>query len=369
MTESLLQTPLYDWHAAAGGRIVDFGGWAMPVQYTTIVAEHRACRQAAALFDVSHMGRFRFDGPGAAALLDRLCTRRVGDMPAGRIRYSLITNPAGGILDDVLVYRFEDEDGDSYFSMVVNAGNREKIAAWIERHREGGDVEFCDRTRDTAMIAVQGPQAPAVAGELLDIDPCALKYYRGVHGQAAGRPAMISRTGYTGEDGCEITLAAEDAQPLWEQLLAAGAGQGVQAAGLGARDTLRLEAAMPLYGHELSEQIDPYQAGLGFAVQLEGREFIGAGALRRLSQEATRLVRVGLETSGRRVPREGCTVCTGEREIGRVTSGTFSPTLEKSIGMAYIEQEQSAVGTAVEVDIRGRREPAVVVKLPFYRRA
>jgi aminomethyltransferase len=355
--------------------MVDFAGWSMPVQYSSIVEEHHATRRAAGLFDVSHMGRFHFGGEGAAAFLDRLATRRVADMETGQIRYALVCNEQGGILDDVLVYRLAQADGRSFFWMVVNASNREKIAAWIRAHLPtSGDVEFRDETTQTAMIAVQGPHALPIAAPIVEIDPAGLKYYTGVVTRANGQWAIVSRTGYTGEDGCELIVPAEAAVEIWETILQHGQtidapAPGVQAAGLGARDTLRLEAAMPLYGHELNEQTNPLQAGLKFAVNLEGRDFIGRDAIARSRDDPTRPVRIGLQLEGRRAARQGYAVFAGDRQVGEVTSGAFSPTLETPLALAYVAPEFSKESTRLEVDIRGRREAAVAVKLPFYRRS
>lgn len=364
----LLQTPLHTWHAQRGARMVDFGGWSMPVQYTSIVEEHEACRQRAALFDVSHMGRFRFDGDAAEKFLDGLCTRKIVDTPLGKVRYSLVCKEDGGILDDVLVYHLTDDDG-PYYWMVVNASNREKIAAWIERHLPTAPgVKFADHTRDTAMIAVQGPEALAIAQSLSDVEIRGLSYYTAESGTFGGEPAMISRTGYTGEDGVEVTVAANAAVVVWSFLMEAGQKHNILPAGLGARDTLRLEAAMPLYGHELSEAIAPVQAGLDFAISLKGREFIGANAISQAKTNAHLPKRVGLAMEGKRVPREHFGVFAGETSVGEVTSGTFSPTLDRPIAMAYVAPASSAIGTELSIDIRGRREPARVVELPFYKR-
>jgi aminomethyltransferase len=386
MAGSLRTTPLADWHSAHGGRMVDFAGWSMPVQYGSIVEEHQATRRAAGLFDVSHMGRLRFDGPGSAALLDRLLTRKVVGMGAGKIRYSLVCSDSGGILDDVLVYHLQEHGGGLYHLLVVNASNREKIVAWVQSHlRPGEDVRFVDRTVETAMIAVQGPAALRMVEPIVGADVGGLGYYTGVETTICGHAGIASRTGYTGEDGCELIVPAAAAVEVWEKILAHGKEAGAAAAGLGARDTLRLEAAMPLYGHELNEQIDPLTAGLAFAVNLEGREFVGRSALVAAKQRQDRPVRVGLEMAGRRVPREHYPVlASGRREppdglaepsgslrtplaVGEITSGTFSPTLQKPIAMAYVQQF-AAVGTELAVDIRGTSEPARVVKLPFYSR-
>lgn len=370
MADALAKTPLHDWHVEQGARLVDFGGWSLPVQYTSIVEEHRATRTAAGVFDVSHMGRLRFEGQDAAPFLDRLLTRRVTDLAPGRIRYSLVTNEQGGILDDVLVAHLKTPSDRCYYLLVVNASNRAKIVAWVQRYLpEAGDVEFSDRTHETAMIAVQGPRAEAIVAPLVKANVSGLKYYHGIVTEQLGRACVVSRTGYTGEDGFELIVRATDAPDVCRNLFRAGRDLGLRAAGLGARDTLRLEAGMPLYGHELSEQINPFQAGLGFAVNLADRTFVGRAALERCQAEAGQPRRVGLELAGRRVPREHCPVLAGEAVVGAVTSGTFAPTLERPIAMAYVPPEHAAAGTELQVDIRGRREPARVVRLPFYTRS
>ncbi len=365
----LAQTPLSSWHAAHGGRIVDFAGWSMPVQYASIVAEHNATRAAVGLFDVSHMGRIRFGGPNREAFLDRIVTRRIAGMKPGQIRYSLITNDEGGILDDVLVYHLADPQGRDYHAMVVNASNRQKILDWLEGHRRETDVDFVDCTHDTAMIAVQGPRALEIVRPHSTVDPATLRYYTGSETEFCGAPGVISRTGYTGEDGCELILPADAALALWEKLIAAAEPLGGKAAGLGCRDTLRLEAAMPLYGHELGEDINPYQARLAFGVDLEGRSFPGRDALVKLRNETKLPRRAGWELAGKRVPREGYAVLCNGRPVGRVTSGTFSPSLGKPIAMGYAEPQGAAPGSEVTIDIRGASEPARAVQLPFYRRA
>jgi aminomethyltransferase len=359
----MLKTPLYDHHVALSGRIVDFAGWAMPVQYSTITDEHRAVRTAAGLFDISHMGRLRVSGSGAVALVERLVTCRVAGMKDGQVRYGLVTNEAGGILDDVLVYRTEGTD----VALVVNASNREKIVAWIDRHRGDCDAGLLDETFDTAMLAVQGPSAAGLLAPHLDSDPASLGYYRYAAGKAFGVPAAVSRTGYTGEDGFELIVPAAEAAAVWDKLVDAGRPHGLLPCGLGCRDTLRLEAAMPLYGHELSEEIDPVTAGLGFAVALD-KGFIGRDAVAAVKERGPQRVRIGLRLAGKRIAREGTPVLSGNETVGAVTSGTFSPTLQASIAMAYVPPGLAAAGTALAVDLRGKQEPAEVVPLPFYKR-
>lgn len=360
---SLLQTACHDWHSQHGGRLVDFAGWDMPVQYTSIVAEHQAVRTAAGLFDIAHMGRLKFTGPDAQRFLNYLVTNDVTRLELGQICYALMTNEAGGILDDVLVYRLPE-----FHLLVVNASNRLKILDWIARHQSGFDVQIEDLTTTHFMLALQGPKAEQLLQNLTDFDLSQVPYYYGAQASVMGIPALVSRTGYTGEDGFEVIVPAEQGRGLWQRLIDDGGPQGLLPAGLGCRDTLRLEAAMPLYGHELDEAIDPLTAGLGFAVKLDGGDFLGRTALVAKKADPQRLRRVGLELAGKRIAREHSLVYSGTRQAGRVTSGTFSPTLEKSIAMAYIDPLDSANGTAVEIDVRGKRETARVVKLPFYRR-
>lgn len=379
-TQSLLRTPLYEWHVAHGARMVEFAGWSMPVQYTSIIEEHEATRSACALTDISHMGRLRFEGPGAAEFLACLLTRRVADMVPSQIRYSLVTNEAGGILDDVLIGYYHDEFGQPFYVLVVNASNRQKIVEWTAAHlpreraeEHGREIVWTDVTYLWAMFAIQGPRSLELLQPLVDEDLASMKYYRGaqvriLHPAARRQGGIISRTGYTGEDGFELSIGAPIAADLWEVLMERGKSLGIVPTGLGARDTLRLEAGMPLYGHELSETINPFEAGLGSACHLVGYDFPGRDALKKLQNEPLRRTRVGLELTGRRPAREHSPICVGEKVIGETTSGTYSPTLKKPIAMGYVPPEFAAPGTEVQIDIRGRKEPARIVKLPFYRR-
>ena len=364
-------TPLHDWHVAHGGRMVDFAGWSMPVQYGSIVDEHQATRRAVGLFDVSHMGRLEFFGPDAIRFLDYLVSRRITDMQPGQVRYGLVCNEHGGILDDVLVYRLSGDatktDWPS-FMMVVNASNREKMIHWIKRQTGGFSVEFTDVTTATAMIAIQGPKAMDIVKPMLDFDVTALRYYRCTYGSIDEESGWISRTGYTGEDGIEWIGAADAAECLWKGILERCQTIGGKAAGLGARDTLRLEAAMPLYGHELNEGTTPVEAGLDFAVSLDGRNFIGRDALLAAKADSNRPVRIGLQLEGRRVAREHSRILHDGEDVGYVTSGTFSPTFERPIAMAYVKPSAAAVGTQLAADIRGTPTMATVVPLPFYKR-
>jgi aminomethyltransferase len=355
----LNRTPLYDWHVAHGARMVEFAGWDMPVQYTTIIEEHQAVRTAAGLFDISHMGRLWFAGPDALNLVQKVFTNNAATLKEGQVRYGLVCNEAGGIRDDVTVYGYADGLG-----MVVNASNREKIVSWLDRQQGPQPVPVLDTTRESCMVAVQGPRALECCRGLTPADFGALPYYFATRTTYRGRNCTVSRTGYTGEDGFELIVSAERGPTLVDELLS----RGVKPCGLGARDTLRLEAAMPLYGHELSEDIDPFQAGLGWAVKMDKGAFVGREALAHRRQDSSLPKRVGLELEGKRIAREGAAVLCEGRAVGRVTTGTFAPTLEKAIAMAYVEPGYTAAGTVCAVDVRGKPASARVVPLPFYDR-
>jgi aminomethyltransferase len=371
VVETLSRTPLADWHASNGGRMVGFAGWLMPVQYGSIVDEHVATRTAVGLFDVSHMGRLSITGSQAAEFLDRVLTRRASALKPGQIRYALACNEAGGALDDVLVGRGANDTAGTDYGLVVNAGNREKLWPWFNDHAAGLDVVLTDHTLQTTMIAVQGPGAAALLGGLSEAPLGAMRYYTScVAIEAAGVHCSASRTGYTGEDGWELICAAEDSAALWQALVNAGG----KPCGLASRDTLRLEAAMPLYGHELLEDISPLEAALGFAVDFETteggqREFVGAAALRAQRDTGIERVRVGLEVEGKRPPREHYPVLHNNVPVGVITSGTASPTLGRGIAMAMVPPALATVGTRLSVDVRGAASPATVTPLPFYRRA
>lgn len=350
--------------------MVPFAGYEMPIQYSGIIAEHTACRTSAALFDVSHMGRLRFDGNDSEKLLDHLLTRRVSDLPIGGVRYGLMCNADGGVLDDVLVSNLETPSQQRFHLMVVNASNRAKLLKWIEPHlADFPTVTMSDRTELTAMIAVQGPRAMEVCKQLFTFDPTRLKYYQARVTDQFKKPAILSRTGYTGEDGFELIVRAEDAKRVWENILLAGRNVGFVPAGLGARDTLRLEAAMPLYGHELDQTIDPLSAGLRFACTLKDRSFIGDEALRQIAAEGPKQRRIGLLPEGKRPARDGCPVVDSDgRQIGRVTSGGPSPTLGIPIAMAYVDSDH-VDDSEFRIDIRGKTVSAKRTKMPFYKRS
>ena len=364
MSAALRQTPLHAWHVAHGARMVPFGGWDMPVQYPTgILAEHRATHAGVGLFDISHMGRVEFFGPAAAELLQRTTTNDVAALAAGRAQYSLLCNEAGGTLDDVIVYRLPDR-----YLVVVNASNRERdVAWWRERAAAWGlDVRLEDRTLDVAMIAVQGPAAEALLQPLTAIPLTTFRYYTIAAGDVAGRPLLLSRTGYTGEDGFELMVASDRAVALWEDLLACGAGIQPTPVGLGARDTLRLEAGMPLYGHELSEAVTPLEAGLGRVVKLDKGEFVGRTALAARAAEgpARRLAGFAMEEAA--IPRQGYAVLAHGQPVGEVTSGGFGPSVERGIGLAYLPPTLAAEATELSIAVRERSVAARVCKLPFW---
>jgi aminomethyltransferase len=358
---SNLHTSLHQWHVDHKARMVPFGGWEMPVQYTGIAAEHKAVRTAAGLFDISHMARINFSGPDALKLLELVFTNSVTTMKDGQVRYGLVCQEDGGILDDILVYRWPYG-----FATVVNAGNREKILGWLERHRTGLNVEIADRTFATTMVAVQGPKSVELVDGMFADSAAKLKYYYAAPTRYKDQPCVVSRTGYTGEDGFEVFVSNAMGLVLWEDFI----GKGVLPCGLGARDTLRLEAAMPLYGHELNESINPIQAGLSWAVKLDKGNFIGREAIQKATQSpGERTIRVGLEVEGTRAAREGSSIVTDEStSVGTVSSGSFCPWLGKSLAMGYIDARQSAPGTRLRIDVRGSMLNATVVTLPFYSR-
>ena len=353
----LRRTPLYDEHKALGARLVDFAGWEMPVQYSGIKAEHQAVRNHAGLFDVSHMGEVVFRGPDAEEAVQRLVTRDVGRLAEGQAGYAAVCYEDGGTVDDVLVYKRPED-----FLVVVNASNREKDLEHFRDNTEDLDVEVADESDDWALLALQGPEAAGLLMGLIDADLTGLKYYRFLEGDVAGARAMISRTGYTGEDGFELYLSSDDAPRVWRELLEAGATP----TGLGARDTLRLEAGMCLYGNELDPETTPLEAGIGFAVHLDKeQEFIGQDALKREKEEGLRKKLVGFEVEGRGIARHDHPVRAGDDTVGRVTSGTLSPTLNKAIGLALVSP---GVEDSFEVVIRDRPVEAHTVPLPFYKR-
>lgn len=339
--------------------MVDFGGWDMPVQYTSIVDEHQTIRNQLGLFDIGHMGRVWVRGPEACAFLQFICTNDISTLADGQVRYNLVCNEKGFILDDILVYRIGAE-----YLLVINASNRIKIVDWLGKHISNFKATLDDQTLQTGMIALQGPLSIQVADEICPDKPSTLKYYFCKNATVLGHFVLVSRTGYTGEDGIEIIAPKGQDQVIWDALIA----RGIKPCGLGARDTLRLEAGMPLYGHEIDEATQPLEAGLGWAVKLEKGAFSGKAPLVAFAGQKDKRKRVGLEVLGRRIPREGCLLIHGNATVGKVTSGTFSPTFQKPLAMGYLPENLAAPGTEVEVDIRGNREKARVVPIPFYKR-
>jgi len=360
MTE-LKRTPLRDFHAAHGGRLVDFAGWEMPVQYRSILEEHKAVRRTAGLFDVSHMGEVDVQGPEAGKFLNFLVTNDVAKLFPGRVLYSPMCYPSGGVVDDLLIYM---RSADDYF-LCINAGNIEKDLAWIRQQAGTFNVTVADRSADFALLAVQGPRALEIVQSLTGAKLGLVKYYHFVEATVAGVNCLVSRTGYTGEDGFELYHAAEDAVTLANALLTAGASKGMELAGLGARDSLRLEAGYPLYGHEITGEISPLTAGLGWTVKLEkGADFIGAAALRAEKQDGGARKIIFFKTGDRRIVRADTPVVTPEGAVvGRVVSGTLSPLLNEAIGSALVAS--SAVGQPLAVDIRGAKLNLQLVKPPF----
>jgi len=360
-----LSTPLADRHQTLGARMVEFGGWLMPLQYAGILEEHRAVRSRAGLFDLSHMGELFVEGSEAAAALGYALTTEPAGLKVGRAHYSMICFPEGGILDDLIVYRL----GEERFMVVANASNASAVSDALAERLAGRHVVLDDRSLATALVAIQGPLAAAILAPLTDMALADLPYYGIAPGNVAGVPALIARTGYTGEDGFEVIVDVAAAGRVWDALLEAGEPMGAVPVGLGARDTLRLEAGMPLYGNELGPDTTPFEAGLGRVVKLaKDGDFVGRAALEKASAEGPRKLLVGLAVRGRGIARHGYDVFVGDRRIGVVTSGTQSPTLGQPIAMAYVTPSEAEPGTIVDVGIRDQRVPAEVVPMPFYRR-
>jgi len=365
--DALRRTPFYDLYSAyAESRCIDFGGWELPVQFTGIVKEHEAVRQQAGLFDVSHMGEFMVIGSGAEAFLQKMTTNDVSRLTDGAAQYTLLCYPNGGVVDDLLVYRLSE----GHYMLVVNASNIDKDFQWLQEHltSEFGEVTLTNVSDETLLLALQGPLAETILAEVTDAPISVLKPFHFIErATVCGVEVLISRTGYTGEDGFEIYAPLEGAETLWNGLLAAGAPHGLTPAGLGARDTLRFEAKLPLYGQELSADITPLEAGVQFFVKLDKIDFIGRDAL--IQQKETGIPRrlVGLEMIDRGIPRSHYPVWADGVKIGEVTTGTQSPTLKRNLGLALIDAAYSEIGTEVYVEIRGKQLKAVVIKAPFYK--
>jgi aminomethyltransferase len=361
---TLKRTPLYEEHLALGARIVEFSGFEMPVQYTSILDEHRAVRTQAGLFDVSHMGEFKVDGPEALAFLQHLVPNDVSRLAIHQALYTQLCLPNGGTIDDLIIYHL----GENHYMLVVNAGNIDKDFAWVQEQAKNFDVQVANQSDTTALLALQGPEAQAILQPLTEVDLSSIRYYHFEPGIVDGVNCIISRTGYTGEDGFELYCAAVDVVKLWKDLLAAGTDHGLLPAGLGARDTLRLEASYCLYDHELNEQTNPLEAGLGWTVKLNKGNFIGHDALAKVKEEGPKRKLIGIEMIERGVPRGGYVIYDNDRKLGTLTSGAPSPTLNKNIGMGYVDVADAVVGKTVQIDIRGKRTAAQIVALPFYKR-
>ena len=363
MAETLKRTPIYEEHRALGAKLVPFAGYEMPVQYPPgILEEHRAVRTAAGLFDVSHMGEIELRGSGALDLVQKVTTNDASKLEIGQAQYSVMCREDGGAIDDCIVYRFPD-----HWMIVVNASNRDKDAEWIQAAAAGHAVQIDDRSDDIALLALQGPRAQAILARLTDIDLESIRYYHFAEGQVDGSPAVISRTGYTGEDGFELYIAAQEGARLWRRILETGARDAIAPVGLGARDSLRLEMGYALYGNDLDEAHNPLEAGLGWVVKLDKSDFFGRSALLRVKQEGVRERLVGFMLSDRGFPRHGYIVRQQGEPVGEVTSGILSPSLQRGVGMAYLATEAAKNGTTLEVMIRDRAVTAEVVRPPFYK--
>lgn len=365
------QTPLFERHRAAGAKIVPFAGWEMPVQYEGILAEHRRVRTQAGLFDLGHMGQVDVTGPDALAFLQYTTTNDVSKLAPGEAAYGMLPNDRGGVVDDIFVYRMP-EGREGYF-VVINAANIERdLARWAElkERRPDLDVEVTHLSDILGMIAIQGPKSEAIVQKLTDLDLANLPYFSLRETEIAGIPVRLGRTGYTGEDGFEIFPAIEQTGELWDAIAEAGKDEGLAPIGLGARDTLRLEARMPLYGQELGDDISPYEAGLGWAVKLDKGDFVGREFMAAVKAEGPKRKAVGFKTIGKApAPRTHYEVQVDGKTVGEVTSGAFSPTLEENIGLALIDAEYAGVGKPLQVIVRGKPVEAVQVKVPFYKRA
>ncbi|MCD9189552.1 MAG: glycine cleavage system aminomethyltransferase GcvT [Pyrinomonadaceae bacterium] len=362
---NLKKTPLNEVHRNSGGKMVDFGGWDMPVQYTAgVIAEHLATREKVGLFDVSHMGEIWVEGADAIAFVNKLTTNDVTKLVDGQAHYSALTNDNGGVVDDLLVYRFDQDK----LLLVVNAGTTDKDWDWITSHKADENITLTNASADYCQIAIQGPKALEIAQKFTDINLSEIKYYHFTVGTFNGVDAIISRTGYTGEDGFEIYANKDFAEKLWNDFIEAGAEHGILPCGLAARNTLRLEAAMSLYGHELSDDISPLEAGLGWICKLNKGDFTGREHLAKLKEDGVKRKIVGFEVIDRGIARDEMEVYVGDEKVGVVTSGSPAPFLKKNIGLAFLPTEFAKNGQEIKIDVRGKKLAAVVVPTPFYKR-
>lgn len=358
------RTPLFKQHQQAGGKLVDFAGWEMPIQYGGVIEEYQAVRTAAGLFDVSHMGRVTAEGREAEAFLQRVTTNNVAGLAVGDAQYSMVCNPAGGIKDDIFIYRL----GQARFLVCVNASNRDKIVSWLFQKAPQGDIRLSDESDEMAQIALQGPQSPAILRAVCPAAADRLKPRQCLETDVLGAQGVVSRTGYTGEVGYELYVPSHKAVAVWEGLMKAGGTAGIKACGLGSRDLLRLEVGYLLYGNDMDEQTTPLEAGAAFAVDFTKGEFVGSQALLEQKEKGTAKKLAAFELLQKGVPRHEMKILADGQAIGVVTSGNLSPLLQKGIGLGYVPAKFAAPGAQFQVDIRGRLHQAVVVKLPFYKR-
>jgi len=361
---ALKRTPFHDAHVQAGAKIVEFAGFEMPIQYGGIVEEHKRVRNAVGVFDVSHMGEVEIRGPGALAFVQRITVNDASKLSEGRVQYSAMCYEDGGIVDDLLVYHCGD-----YYLLVINASNTGKDLAWMRSHATG-DARIEDRSDATGLLAVQGPKSLATLQRLTDLDLGSIQYYHWKRGKVAGVEALVSRTGYTGELGFELYIGPDPAAGLvlWDALMQAGREHAIGPVGLGARDTLRLEMGFCLYGNDIDQTTNPLEAGLGWITKLEKGDFLGRPALQAVKKQGVTRKLVGFSLNDRAFPRHGYEIQLGGKRVGTVTSGTFSPVLEKGIGMGYVDAALAAPGTALDIVVRGRAIPATVVRLPFVKK-
>ncbi len=362
MREQLKKTSLYERHLRLGAKMMPFGGFSMPIQYTSITEEHLATRKKAGLFDLSHMGEFVLMSTGASEFLSRITTGDPEKMPEGTTLYTLFCNPQGGVVDDLIVYRLEKER----FMLVVNAANIQKDFKWVEENLGRDGVRFENISDTIALIALQGPMAETIFRDSPYHDGANLKRNQFLEFETEDAKVLVSRTGYTGEDGFELYTSSRFAPKVWDALMEKGKRFGLLPVGLGARDTLRLEARLPLYGHELDEDITPFEAGIGWTVALDKEDFIGKKALLQQKERGVRRVLAGFEMLEQGIPRQGCAIWK-EKIIGAVTSGTFSPFFKKNIGLGYVPTEEAKPGTEIFIEIRDRKLKAKIVETPFYR--
>lgn len=363
MTE-LLRTPLFDVYKEHGGKTIDFGGWELPVQFSSIKEEHEAVRTKAGLFDVSHMGEFTLRGKGAEAFLQSILTNDVSKLKVGKAQYNIMCYPNGGSVDDLIIYKQGEDD----FFICVNASNIQKDFTWMREHKPA-DLKLVNISDSIGQVALQGPLAVNTLQKITDVNLAEVSFFGFTNGKVTDVPSVIARTGYTGEDGFEIYAPADEIVKVWNAILEAGAEFGVLPCGLGARDTLRFEACLPLYGQELSADISPVEAGMGFAVKTDiEADFIGKSVLKEYKANGAPRKVVGVEMIDRGIPRHGYPVYSGDELIGEVTTGTQVPTSKRNIGLALLKTEHTAIGTQLEIEIRGKRLKAEVVPTPFYKR-